>query len=601
MADYPDLSQASTQGSTYPDLSQSADMPSGSQPENNEKQKLFDSLIGKGRTPFGDIRDFMYGGANTMAHLAKLVYSGAPEMPDIRQANPNPIAEGIGSYLPYALAGGGSLLGSTVAAGAYGASQYDKGKNGLIDSALGVKSSRAQNSIEDMLINALTHGAVNAMVLKEAAPSVNFKQNAMFMPGESEFTNTPFKAPSFLSQDQTTALSPQIASELHNNLGQGKSLEETGKELASSIQDAYKRVKSAHQARYENILNTPTKELSIFDDEPILVKDKLISDGKYSKNYNDYNFDDKNIKKMNDSFLENPSVGNAHKFQSELGSEIGYMKKQQSKGNLDSTGKNRLSDYVDMRKSLQDDMRNEFNRVSPDLKNDYDQVTQDWKNNVEPFHEDRDLKAIAQGKINNPVTSQVVSIFKNPEEGTNKVVSYLPEGAKDNIAYMGAGKMPYQNTPKDIMAGMKSIETKGLSSYLRPEHQQNYANLRNNLEMEKNAESNKLTNDNLINQLRAARDKVEQKRMESTRNSMSGMNRAQNESNALLESKQKEYQKAIEELQNKKNNNRLARINAIRSLAGGAIGMAAVNMLHVSPESAVGSYIGKRMLKKAKK
>lgn len=85
------------------------------------------------------------------------------EMPDIRSKNSSPTAVGIGQALPFALAGGTSILGSAAAGGAYGATQYEPGQQGTIDKALGKQTTRTTSAIEDALIASVLHMAPEAI------------------------------------------------------------------------------------------------------------------------------------------------------------------------------------------------------------------------------------------------------------------------------------------------------------------------------------------------------------------------------------------------------------------------------------------------------
>lgn len=558
--------------------------------------------------PLSQMRSFLYGGGNTMAHLAQMVNPSQPGMPDIRSQNPSPIAEGVGSYLPYALGGGASLAGSTAAAGAYGLTQFDNGQSGVIDNALGISPSgdqvnnRLRSSLEDMAINALTHGLITPFMKKPQTPQANFSPPpaAFAQGGESEFNNIPYTQPRTLSQGPPPPLSENIAAGLHQNIGLGKTPEQAGKDLATMTSGTYNAIRNAHEQRYNNLFNTPTDDINHFTDKPILVKDTRLADSEYKKNFKDTSFPDSNIQELHEKFIEDPTIDNAHKLQSELGSEVGYLKSQKLKGNLDGQGKNTLRSYAKARSMLKGDMSSTFKAIDPKLDKEYNLITEDWKNNVEPFHIDKNLKSIAQGQTKNPTSAEITSIFKNPEEHMDKVVSSLPDGAKDKIAYIGMGKQPYQNTPKDVISGMTSLDRKGLGSYVRPQHQEYLANLKSNVSSEKEAQDQYQLRQQLAGQIKEAQDKVNQLRMKSNANALANMEKRTNEANALVKQKQKEYQTLAEDLAQKKYQKKLDRINALRSLVGGGIGAGIVHALNISPEDMLGSYLGKTLLKKAK-
>jgi hypothetical protein len=100
------------------------------------------------------ILDMIYGFGKSGANIAKLINKNAPDMPDIRSKNSDPLAVNIGQGLPFA-AGGASLLGAIGGGAAYGATQYDPGQQGIIDKKLGIPTNRLTNTIEDAALGGL--------------------------------------------------------------------------------------------------------------------------------------------------------------------------------------------------------------------------------------------------------------------------------------------------------------------------------------------------------------------------------------------------------------------------------------------------------------
>lgn len=128
-------------------------------------------LLTGGGKPDARADEFVKTHPNTMFNVSerdqigKIMSKFNPtfEMPDIRSKNSNPIAVALGQYAPFALAGGTSLLGSTAAAGAYGATQYEPGQQGIIDKAVGKESTRTTNAIEDAIIASVLHMTPEAL------------------------------------------------------------------------------------------------------------------------------------------------------------------------------------------------------------------------------------------------------------------------------------------------------------------------------------------------------------------------------------------------------------------------------------------------------
>jgi hypothetical protein len=112
------------------------------------------TLLGSDENPFGNVRDFAYGLGHGASNVAKTIYSGAPEMPDIRQEHPSAISEKLGQYLPAMLLGGPSLAGQAVASGLYGMTQGNPGERlqtGAKDAAMTYLGGKAIQNLPNAL------------------------------------------------------------------------------------------------------------------------------------------------------------------------------------------------------------------------------------------------------------------------------------------------------------------------------------------------------------------------------------------------------------------------------------------------------------------
>jgi hypothetical protein len=296
---------------------------------------------------------------------------------------PEKIEQGLGQYAPYAMAGGPTLAGSTAAAGAFGAKEFQPGQHGFIDRKLGLSpGGRVRNSAEDMLINVLLHGAGSGISKlfgrenKIPEQDMTFKNNHEFSPGESGFTNEPFKAPEFINEQRNNPLSDKISEELHYSIAGKRSLDESSKELASDTRETYSKLHGSHQKRYNDIFEKPTEDENIYTGEPFKVKERRIEDSEYLNENKGSNLKGSNLETVHDIFESNPTIENGHKLQSEMGSEIGYLKDQKSKGLLDESGRIRLRQLSKGREALKRDIRGTLESIDPKLRNQYDAVTQ---------------------------------------------------------------------------------------------------------------------------------------------------------------------------------------------------------------------------------
>lgn len=585
---------------------------SASQDDKAQKMQMLRDVTGADQTPFGNVRDFLYGMGKAGANIAKIFNKDAPAMPDIRQQHPNGIVTAVGQYLPFGIAGGASLLGSTAGAGAFGATQYEPGQHGFIDSMLnktgvGYQGGAVRNATEDALLNMIFHGLggpVNKMLGKTSPtdfsgnklpdtsiPQVNFKNETTFSPKESEFNNVPFQPPSFLQQKQSPALSGNIADEITSGIMGKRNLEQSGKELASHINRTYQNVKDIHSEKFDKIFDSPTGEISFQTDEPILVKDKLITDSAYKNNDFLADTNDKNLHLLDSKYRETTNIENGHKLQSELGSEIGYLKKQRENGLLDAEGKNRLNNYVQAQNAVQQDIGNQLQSISPELRQNYDVAREDWRKNVIPYHTDKDLRQIAEGRIKNPEAGQIVNIFKNPEENINKVTGDLDPLAKDRITHIALGKVKEDLKPEELLNARKSLDLNGMSSYINPEHEQGFRNLRSNLQMEKERQAKVDADQAFVKGLKNIHQQAENERISAAKIREKGQQNAYNESNKIIAGHQKniqtDYQKGIQQELDRQDANK----KFLKKIAVGTTAVALAHELGLGQSEVLAAYL----------
>lgn len=313
---------------------------------------------------------------------------------------------------------------------------------------------------------------------KSFNPEFKFSANTEIPSNASQFTNIPYQEPYFLKKIPE-GTSENIAKNLNSDIIGNKTIGEKSKSLANEIKNKYSELKNYYTDEYNNLFNRNSGIQSIQTDEKIPVKDVLLKNSDYIKKYQDYDFPDKNLNDLNNILLNNKSIKNLHDLQSELGSEIGYLKKQKSNNILDSSGKNRLRDYANMRESLKNDLYNNLNNIDPSYGDEYLNTTKNWQEHIIPFHSDKNLREIAEGNIKNPKSSDLINIFRNPEENINSVTSKLSNNAKNNIISLASGKNNFQNSVNDMLSARNNIYNNGIEDYLQPHHEESFNNLLN--------------------------------------------------------------------------------------------------------------------------
>lgn len=410
---------------------------------------MISNITGATRNPLDAIQDFGAGlvanlgrGGNDIASALTGGYAPSVNWNQIQ----NTLASSNKSMGGNALQGAGGVLPYTVAGGPIGA-------------GVGAVIQDPSHPISSFMLNALPIGAIGKMTGvfdKAVQPEIQ-----------------PFVHPD------------EIAQSVHGDVIGNRSVQQSTKNVAREIKENYDRIKSERQDDYDAIFNKPTDETSYATGEPVKAKDLGLIDNKYYQKYDDYKFPDENVQNLHNAFMDNPTVDTAHKLQSEIGSEVGYLSKQRDKGILDDAGKNKLNNYVQMRKTLLDDINDRFSETDPNLADSYMNATQNWARDVIPYHSDKTLKDIAQGRIVNPTKDNIKSIFSFPEQNINKVAGDLSQEGRNNIAHIGMNVNRYQNTAKDLVRGHNNLESNGMESYLSPSDDQSIRVMRGNVFMQK--------------------------------------------------------------------------------------------------------------------
>lgn len=421
----------------------------------------FSNITGINRTPINQIQDFGAGilsnlgrGGNAAASILTDGYAPKVDWNQVQNSLSSPnksmggnVLQGMGGVLPYTLAGGalGASLGSSLGSGV----------GGVLEDP--------NHPFKSFALNALPIGTLA-------------KMTGIFSKPIQEATQE------FVHPDT-------IAQNVHGNIIGNRTAQESGQQLASEIKNNYTDIKAQRQGDYDKVFNKPTDEINNATGENVKAKDLGLIDNKYYSTYGDQEFPDKNIQALHNNFMDNPTIDTAHKLQSEIGSEVGYLKKQKSAGILDDAGKNKLNDYAVMRKTILDDVHDRLKLADPNLADGYANATQNWAKDVIPYHSDKTLRKIAEGQIENPKRSEIKSIFAYPESNINKVASDLSQEGRHRVASAGMNVNRFQRSAKDMTRGQNNLESSGMNSYLSPEHEQNLSVMRNNVGLQESKEA----------------------------------------------------------------------------------------------------------------
>jgi hypothetical protein len=194
-----------------------------------------------------------------------------------------------------------------------------------------------------------------------------------------------------------------MAQSIKDSLSKGMSIEDSGKDLASKVNDLSKQERSNYGQQYQNIFDQVGNQ-SIYGDIKNRINSGNLTDESGNQIFNFGQIGD-DIKAsfapktydMFQSFTKSPTLQNAHELQSQLGGDIRQLQKSQAAGTLQLADAQRLNGYMQARDAIKTDMSQFFDRNNPELGQQYAQTTQGYQQNVGPFNENRNLSMGARG------------------------------------------------------------------------------------------------------------------------------------------------------------------------------------------------------------
>jgi len=160
------------------------------------------------------------------------------------------------------------------------------------------------------------------------------------------------------------------------------------RELAKGIQDFIGQQVSKAKGLYDDVLGKA-------GNEQISTMQSPFGSNYSSVDKNIFNVD-RDIRNLHDEFVKNPTVGNAHKLQSQIGYEI---RQYQKSPNLSITDNNTVKELQYARESIRNDLINHLDNSTPGLGQNYKDATNIYRSIVEP--------ANALDKFSNPSTKDI--------------------------------------------------------------------------------------------------------------------------------------------------------------------------------------------------
>jgi hypothetical protein len=373
--------------------------------------KTIDQLLGLLGGAIGKEPSFKYSD-----YMPKPTSIDFAQMFGAKQDLPEKLLRGSISYMPEALAGGGSIAGQALAGGITGTTQSQD--NPLLGATIGSVGGAALGSISKI-----------PSLLNYMRPQKYLEQTIEALGGGKNVND----------------ITKSLASDIKRNADVFK---EKYKEMIAPVQDAAGDY-NLYQSKLGFVPNTY---------KPL------------AKEYEGAYLGD--AKKFHEDFLEKPTFDNANKLQSQLGAEARKLKVP------DVATFDAKSKLNDLRNSLKEDIHNFLNKqdATGNLSNQYKNASDFYLNEYVPYKNIKSLSDIIGKK--GASSASLLSAFKNPkltaEAGIPdalKIANDLGDSGKNKIIALELAKKK-NLTPSAAIKAYENLDTTGLSEYITPSMEQ---------------------------------------------------------------------------------------------------------------------------------
>lgn len=182
-----------------------------------------------------------------------------------------------------------------------------------------------------------------------------------------------------------------------------------------------------------------------------------------------WNSDKSPIGKLNNKFVEKPTLNNSDDLQQSVGGRIGDLKKKSLREPLDKTEQEELADLQKVRSSLQNDQDQFIEKQSPYLANQNKIFRQKWRENVTPYDDHPILSEISRkGTTEGFTPSEVKSIFSYPTENVQKILRDIGTSGKNNVLYNELQSAHPQDA-KELASKILEAKQHGYQANISPE------------------------------------------------------------------------------------------------------------------------------------
>lgn len=364
-------------------------------------------------------------------------------------------------------------VGTMVPPGAYQQPATRMGGELLLNALL------PEGNLASPFLNSLMRaGAGTALNAGFAQANPDNKNNLLQNVKEQGLVNTALEAIPYgggkLLQAGKKILSPwrpgSKAEELIGHLGSGV---KTSEENAQSFSN---EVMQAHKNHYDNYTKKVEPVMQKYGDKDLYLTHNAEGVSTF-KPYDKLEIDttDKYLKKRVNEFNGNPTFRNAHELQSEIGAQIGQLRRMPPS----IEGKNSIAALKEARDSVKQSQDAFLANVDPASREAYKESSDYFKKNIIPYRSDKTLRKIIEGEETNP--KNLHGIFEYPTEKINKktmerqmgpiekVVSDLTPETRNRILHSKVGAHKVGMTDQKLLNTLQEAKQAGYSKYFTHE------------------------------------------------------------------------------------------------------------------------------------
>lgn len=274
----------------------------------------------------------------------------------------------------------------------------------------------------------------------------------------------------------------KYAKEILNNLGGGQNLQDASQSVLNSIKSAYTANKEQARDLYSPVLDSLSNS-SIYNKvkspDPL---QNLYSPTQWDGLYPNTPFNpaiNSDISALHNNFIQNPTLKNAHKLQSQLGTALGQLTNGITAP--DQATWQTINSLGNARNALKTDINNFLQNSDPAIANQYQIASNYFRDNVAPYRNIPDIYKIATGETTNIKPTQLANLFSSPNANLQQVLSDLPQDAINKILYTKLGQYQVGSPEFALQNKINRLDQQGLGQFVSPELNSQLQSLQNRI------------------------------------------------------------------------------------------------------------------------